>query len=148
MKPAARRLVLGIALAGLLLGACVRHDPELTGRVPSPTGVHVAKVVGYEAMGTVEGYLNLTIDTVKPANSIVLRHIENGVVGWTSDSDLVVVGSHVEFTNMSSRYYPNGDASSRVSLTVCDRERLDCTPLEGKISKGKAMKIPPVFPSR
>lgn len=77
---------------------------------------------------------------------VTIRHMTNGVVGWTSDGKVAVVANRLGYGGVSSEYAPSGTVESEVKFVPCSRDEMDCSSLEARIAKGTSAKHIAGFP--
>ncbi len=145
------RWTAGLILAAALgLAACQKRAPDFTHVIPSSDGQHSITLKGFEPRGTIDGQLVLFVSHGRKTDSetATFGHVTNGMVGWTSDGKIAVVGDHVDYRGANSDYTPEGTVQSDVRLVVCSRDDMDCSSLESRIMKAPSSRRLTRFPLR
>lgn len=134
--------------ATLGLASCQKPNPDFSYAIRSQDGKRAVILNGFQPRGTIEGYLVLAFEANNQRGDAVatIHHITNGVVGWTSDGKVAVIGNGLGYRGISSDYTPDGTVDSEVRLVTCSRDEMDCSSLEGRIARGRSSKKIAQFP--
>lgn len=143
MRNAAISVLIGLAVS---LAGCDGREPDFSTDQTSPAGNFSAHIRAYESSGTIAAKLFVYFSNSKKDNfdhRMVFRRINNSEIGWVSEGKFAIVGEHIRYVKISSRYYIT-PSSDPINVVICDNIVSDCRSLSIQIRR--KVRLKPEFP--